>query len=83
MIPLQSLMTVTLPSVTGQNPMVNSQVVIRGIEDQVEILNSLQRPKKITFKGSDGKPYIMLCKPKVGCYLLSRYDQELGEFHKL
>lgn len=32
---------------------------------QVEVLSSLQKPKKVTFKGSDGKNYVMLCKPKV------------------
>lgn len=33
---------------------------------QIEVLPSLQRPKKITMNGSDGKLYTMLCKPKVG-----------------
>ena len=32
---------------------------------QVEVLASLQRPKKITVCSSDGKSYILLCKPKV------------------
>ena len=32
---------------------------------QVEVLGSLQRPKKITVLASDGKSYILLCKPKV------------------
>ena len=32
---------------------------------QVEVLASLQRPKKITACASDGKWYILLCKPKV------------------
>ena len=32
---------------------------------QIEVLPSLQRPKKITMKGSDGRLYVMLCKPKV------------------
>ena len=32
---------------------------------QVEVLPSLQKPKKITACGSDGKAYVLLCKPKV------------------
>ena len=32
---------------------------------QVEVLASLQRPKKITVSASDGKSYVLLCKPKV------------------
>ena len=32
---------------------------------QVEVLPSLQRPKKITVLASDGCSYVLLCKPKV------------------
>lgn len=32
---------------------------------QVEVLPSLQRPKKIGIQGSDGRLYVMMCKPKV------------------
>jgi len=32
---------------------------------QVEVLASLQRPKKITVTATDGNSYILLCKPKV------------------
>ena len=32
---------------------------------QIEILHSLQKPKKITMIGSDGNRYVMMCKPKV------------------
>lgn len=31
---------------------------------QVEVLASLQQPKKISIQGNDGKVYAMLCKPK-------------------
>ena len=37
---------------------------IDGWEDQVDIVKSLQRPKKIVMRGSDGQRYIFLCKPK-------------------
>ena len=32
---------------------------------QVDVLPSLQKPKKITIRGSDGNSYTMMCKPKV------------------
>ncbi len=32
---------------------------------KVEVLPSLQRPKKIGIQASDGKLYVMMCKPKV------------------
>lgn len=40
-------------------------VYISGMKDDVEILSSLQKPKKITFIGTDGKHYPILCKPNV------------------
>ncbi|KAM5334463.1 serine/threonine-protein kinase ATR isoform 2-T2 [Glossophaga mutica] len=45
----------------------------------VEILASLQKPKKISLKGSDGKFYIMMCKPKDDL----RKDCRLMEFNSL
>ena len=38
---------------------------IAGIKDEVTILGSLQRPRKITLRGSDGLSYEMMCKDKV------------------
>lgn len=43
-------------------------VYLSSIEDKVEIMQSLQLPKKITLRGSDGKCYIMMCKPKVSYF---------------
>jgi len=43
---------------------VHSQVLICKIDKNVEIMRSLQQPKKITFLGSDGKQYPMLLKFK-------------------
>lgn len=46
---------------------------------KVEILASLQKPKKICLKGSDGKSYTMMCKPKDDL----RKDCRLMEFNCL
>ena len=83
MLPLQMHMTVTLPSsaasLVKHEAFPQEPVYIRGLEDHVELLPSLQRPKKVTFIGSDGKAYIMLCKPKDDL----RKDARLMEFNSV
>uniref|UniRef100_A0A671M549 Serine/threonine-protein kinase ATR n=1 Tax=Sinocyclocheilus anshuiensis TaxID=1608454 RepID=A0A671M549_9TELE len=68
LIPLQSVLIPTLPSTGGANPKHDAfpghWVYLGGFDDTVEILASLQKPKKISLKGSDGKFYTMMCKPK-------------------
>ncbi|XP_067399504.1 serine/threonine-protein kinase ATR [Emydura macquarii macquarii] len=83
LIPLQSVMIPTLPSIPGthsnHDPFPGRWAYIAGFDDTVEILASLQKPKKITLKGSDGKSYIMMCKPKDDL----RKDCRLMEFNSL
>ncbi|XP_025077039.1 serine/threonine-protein kinase ATR-like isoform X1 [Pomacea canaliculata] len=83
MLPLQSAMTVTLPTVAGgqagHNPFPDHLIYIKGIEDTIEILQSLARPKKITLVGSDGRLYAMMCKPKDDL----RKDARLMEFNAI
>ncbi|WRT68452.1 uncharacterized protein IL334_005428 [Kwoniella shivajii] len=40
-----------------------SLAYVSDIDDRVDIMPSLQKPKKISFVGSDGKKYPFLCKP--------------------
>ncbi|XP_019359111.1 PREDICTED: serine/threonine-protein kinase ATR isoform X2 [Gavialis gangeticus] len=83
LIPLQSVMIPTLPSTVGthsnHDPFPGRWAYIAGFDDTVEILASLQKPKKISLKGSDGKSYIMMCKPKDDL----RKDCRLMEFNSL
>ncbi|XP_044146292.1 serine/threonine-protein kinase ATR isoform X2 [Bufo gargarizans] len=85
LIPLQSVMIPTLPSTAGKrdhadhDPFPGHWAYIAGFDDVVEILPSLQKPKKISLKGSDGKSYIMMCKPKDDL----RKDCRLMEFNSL
>ncbi|KAG8445307.1 hypothetical protein GDO86_010190 [Hymenochirus boettgeri] len=85
LIPLQSVMIPTLPSTAGKRDHANHDAFpghwayISGFDDTVEILPSLQKPKKISLKGSDGKSYIMMCKPKDDL----RKDCRLMEFNSL
>ncbi|XP_030832739.1 serine/threonine-protein kinase ATR-like [Strongylocentrotus purpuratus] len=80
-VPLQSAMTVTLPSSQSvhhtHDPFPLTEVYIIGFDDTVEVLPSLQRPKKIGIQGSDGRLYVMMCKPKDDL----RKDNRLMEFN--
>lgn len=49
------------------------------ILDEAQILNSLQKPRRISIRGSDGKIYNALCKPKDDL----RKDQRLMEFNNM
>lgn len=49
------------------------------ILDEALVLNSLQKPRKINIRGSDGKIYGLLCKPKDDL----RKDQRLMEFNSM
>lgn len=63
-VPSQTAMTVVLPSdaVSEHQPFDNAHVRIDRIDDDLVIMSSLQKPRKITFRGSDGKRYDFLCK---------------------
>ncbi|KAH7278933.1 hypothetical protein KP509_38G065100 [Ceratopteris richardii] len=68
-MPVQRALTVTLPADglanTSYNPFPAGDFsTISGIAEEVEILASLQRPKKVIFYGSDGNEHPFLCKPK-------------------
>ncbi|XP_055865310.1 serine/threonine-protein kinase ATR-like isoform X2 [Biomphalaria glabrata] len=81
LLPLQSSVTVNLPAAINRdahhNPFPENLIYIRGFEDTIEILPSLQKPKKITLRGSDGNNYVMMCKPKDDL----RKDCRLMEFN--
>lgn len=68
MIPIQSSMSVVLPVTTSNSkphlPFPQHPPTIESFCDQIEIMNSLQRPKKVIIYGSDGKSYLFLCKPE-------------------
>ncbi|XP_032809792.1 serine/threonine-protein kinase ATR [Petromyzon marinus] len=83
LIPLQAVMTPTLPSTPGghadHDPFPGNMAYIVGFHDPVEVLSSLQKPKKICIRGSDGRSYPMMCKPKDDL----RKDCRLMEFNSL
>ncbi|KAM5446283.1 serine/threonine-protein kinase M1 [Microsporum audouinii] len=84
-IPLEATLTPTLPS--SHEPQFlktflafpTDTITIESVLDEALILNSLQKPRKISLRGSDGKVYSLLCKPKDDL----RKDQRLMEFNSM
>ena len=56
---------------------VQDKITIHAFAEEVLVLSSLQRPRKLTVRGSDGKQYGLLCKPNDDL----RKDRRLMEFN--
>ena len=52
---------------------------VAALRNEIEIMTSLQRPKKFTAVGDDGQEYSFLCKPKDDL----RKDARLMEFNSV
>ena len=84
-IPLESTLTASLPTVTDNvnmkmhKALSKEPLTITSFLDEVLVLNSLQRPRRISVRGSDGYVYALLCKPKDDL----RKDQRLMEFNAM
>ena len=82
-IPLESTLLANLPTVTDNmkthKPFSKDTVTITVFLDDAQILQSLIKPKRISIRGSDGRVYGMLCKPKDDL----RKDQRLLEFNSM
>ncbi|PPQ63137.1 hypothetical protein CVT24_005777 [Panaeolus cyanescens] len=69
-IPLQESMTASLPPAnsvqpeSAHRPFPVELPMFNGFGDDIEIMKSLAKPRKIIIHGSDGKTYIFLGKPK-------------------
>ncbi|GAT25416.1 UVSB [Aspergillus luchuensis] len=84
-VPFQAMLTPTLPAshkpeyLKGFRAFPRDPTTIEAILDDVQVLNSLQKPRRIGIRGSDGKVYNILCKPKDDL----RKDQRLMEFNNM
>ncbi|KAL9604378.1 MAG: hypothetical protein Q9219_000566 [cf. Caloplaca sp. 3 TL-2023] len=84
-VPLESTLTAALPTGTDNvdlrkhRAFSKDTVTISAFLDQVMVLKSLQKPRKISIRGSDGRVYAMLCKPHDDL----RKDQRLMEFNTM
>ncbi|KAH8588648.1 protein kinase-like protein rad3 [Bisporella sp. PMI_857] len=82
-VPVESVLTATLPTLTDNmrdhRAFSRDVVTISSFLDEVLVLSSLQKPRKLTARGSDGKLYGLMCKPKDDL----RKDQRLMEFNSM
>lgn len=82
-VPVESVLTATLPTLTDNirthKAFSRDIVTIDSFHDEVLVLSSLQKPRKLTARGSDGKNYGIMCKPKDDL----RKDQRLMEFNSM
>ncbi|KAF2487961.1 hypothetical protein BDY17DRAFT_290011 [Neohortaea acidophila] len=84
-VPIETTLTISLPSgashdtIKRHKAFVQEKITIQSFAEEVLVLNSLQRPRKLTVRGSDGKQYGLLCKPKDDL----RKDRRLMEFNSI
>ncbi len=82
-IPLQSSLNVSLPGNPQQRathqPFPDRLPVFQAFQQEITVMTSLQKPRKITVWGDDGKEYSFLCKPKDDL----RKDARLMEFNSM
>ncbi|KAF9226785.1 hypothetical protein BS17DRAFT_800749 [Gyrodon lividus] len=85
LIPLQESLTANLPpaSSTTENsthvPFPTSAPMFEEFSDEIEIMRSLAKPRKITIRGSNGQTYMFLGKPKDDL----RKDARLMDFNAI
>ncbi|KAH7552423.1 hypothetical protein BM1_08374 [Bipolaris maydis] len=84
-VPIETNLLPNLPvghdsqAIRRHNPFPVDPITIQSFDDDVLVLSSLQRPRKLNVLGSDGRSYGLLCKPKDDL----RKDQRLMEFNAM
>ncbi|KAK5108367.1 hypothetical protein LTR62_008397 [Meristemomyces frigidus] len=82
-VPVESTLMANIPlgatteSIRKHKAFAQDKVTMESFTDDVLVLSSLQRPRKINVRGSDGRLYSLLCKPKDDL----RKDQRLMDFN--
>lgn len=80
-VPIETTLTATLPTMTDNikkhKAFSRDVISINSFLDDVLVLGSLAKPRRLTARGSDGKSYNLLIKPKDDL----RTDQRLMEFN--
>ncbi|KAL4076264.1 hypothetical protein J3A83DRAFT_4357344 [Scleroderma citrinum] len=84
LIPLQESLTVNLPPTSSTEnsnhvPFPVSAPTFEEFSDEIEIMRSLAKPRKITIRGSNGQTYMFLGKPKDDL----RKDARLMDFNAI
>ncbi|KAG7097441.1 hypothetical protein E1B28_004786 [Marasmius oreades] len=68
LVPLQESLTASLPPTSSaestHQPFPSDAPTFNGFKDEIEIMSSLAKPRKLTLAGSNGQIYMFLAKPK-------------------
>ncbi|OAA55658.1 Protein kinase-like domain protein [Cordyceps fumosorosea ARSEF 2679] len=82
-VPVEATLTAAMPAASGDlkshRPFSRDVVTISCFLDEVLVLSSLAKPRRLTARGSDGRSYMLLVKPKDDL----RTDQRLMEFNSM
>ncbi|KAI1080546.1 phosphatidyl inositol 3-kinase [Whalleya microplaca] len=82
-VPIEACLTATLPTLTDNvkkhKAFSRDVILIQSFLDEVLVLGSLAKPRKLTARGSNGVNYGLLIKPKDDL----RTDQRLMEFNSM
>ena len=83
-LPLQESLVVSLPPASSEGHLSHQPFPLdcptfKQFHDEIEVMTSLAKPRKITILGSDGKNYMFLGKPKDDL----RKDARLMDFNAL
>ncbi|KAF9871571.1 hypothetical protein CkaCkLH20_10982 [Colletotrichum karsti] len=80
-VPIESCLTATLPTLTDNvkkhKAFSQDVITIDSFLDEVLVLGSLAKPRRLTCRGTDGNNYMLMIKPKDDL----RTDQRLMEFN--
>ncbi|KAK1990998.1 phosphatidylinositol 3 [Colletotrichum falcatum] len=82
-VPIESCLTAGLPTLTDNvkkhKAFSRDVITIDSFLDEVLVLGSLAKPRRLTARGTDGKNYMLMIKPKDDL----RTDQRLMEFNSM
>jgi len=84
-VPIQACLIPSMPTsfeaaqLKAFRPFAKDPITVSAFVDEAVVLSSLQKPRKLTIRGSDGEIYNVLAKPKDDL----RKDQRLMEFNTM
>ncbi|KAK1971971.1 phosphatidylinositol 3 [Colletotrichum sublineola] len=82
-VPIESCLTAALPTLTDNvkkhKAFSRDVITIDSFLDEVLVLGSLAKPRRLTARGTDGRNYMLMIKPKDDL----RTDQRLMEFNSM
>ncbi|KAL2883978.1 serine/threonine-protein kinase M1 [Colletotrichum sp. CLE4] len=82
-VPIESCLAAALPTLTdnvkNHKAFSRDVITIDSFLDEVLVLGSLAKPRRLTARGTDGKSYMLMIKPKDDL----RTDQRLMEFNSM